>query len=90
MPLVTTTTIPNLSYQIKPLVSREKPKPNHMRKNHVESRHVAFTIYHRSPTFVSRQCYDFFGELEVNPMSLVSSPCRTLTPELYGSKIRGL
>jgi hypothetical protein len=36
------------------------------------------------------QCYDFFGEIEVNPTSPVSSPCHTLAPGLYGSEIRGL
>jgi hypothetical protein len=34
--------------------------------------------------------YNFSDELEVNLTSLVSSPCRTLSVELCGSKIGGL
>jgi hypothetical protein len=63
---------------------------NHRRKNHVKSRSVASTIYHWSLVIVSRRGCDFSAELEVNPTSPVSSPCRTLTPELGGSEIGGL
>jgi hypothetical protein len=36
-----------------------------------------------------RGCY-FSGKLKVNPTSPVSSPCRTLTPGLYGYEIECL
>jgi hypothetical protein len=65
-------------------------EPNHRRKNHVKSQFVASIIYHRSLAIVSHLGCDFFGELEVNPTSPVSSPCHTLTPGLYGSEIEGL
>jgi hypothetical protein len=64
--------------------------PNHRRMNHIESRFVASVIYHRSLPVVSRRGCDFFSELKVDLTSPVSSPCHTLTPGLYGSKIRGL
>jgi hypothetical protein len=64
--------------------------PNHRRKNHVESRSVASAIYHRSLTIVFHWGCDFSSKPEVNPMSPVSSPCRTLAPGLYGSEIGGL
>jgi hypothetical protein len=61
-----------------------------MRKNHIKTQSVASAIYHRSLDVVSCQGCDFSGELEVNPTSPVSSPCRTLALGLYGSKIGGL
>jgi hypothetical protein len=63
---------------------------NHRRKNHAKSQSIASAIYHQSPTVVTHRGYDFFDELEVNPMSLVSSPCYTLALGLYGSRIGGL
>jgi hypothetical protein len=71
-----------------PVVRSEKAKSR--RKNQVKSRSIVSAIYHQSHVIVSRWCYDFSGELEVNLMSPVSSPCRTLAPGLYGSEIGGL
>jgi hypothetical protein len=56
----------------------------------MKNQSVASAIYRRSLVIVSHQCYDFFSELEVNPISPVSSHCRTLAPGLYGSEIGGL
>jgi hypothetical protein len=64
--------------------------PNHRRKNHVESQSIALAIYHRTLAVVSHQGCDFFDELEVNPTSPVSSPCRTLALGLYWSEIGAL
>jgi hypothetical protein len=64
--------------------------PNHRRKNHIKNRSVASTIYRQILVIVSHRGNDFSGELEVNPTSLVSSPCRTLAPGLYRSEIGGL
>jgi hypothetical protein len=64
--------------------------PNHRRKNYVESQSVASAIHHQSLTIVSCFGCNFSGEVEVNPTSLVSSPCRTLAPGLYGFEIGGL
>jgi hypothetical protein len=64
-------------------------EPNHRKKNHVETQSVASAIYRQNLAVVSHRAATF-GELEVNPTLPVSSPCRTLTPELYGSEIEGL
>jgi hypothetical protein len=63
--------------------------PNRKRKNHVKIQSVASATYHQSLFVVSHQGYNLSGELEVNPTSLVSSPCLILTPGLYGSEIGG-
>jgi hypothetical protein len=43
-----------------------------------------------NPSIISHQGCDFSYELEVDPTLPVSSPCCTLAPGLYGSKIGGL
>jgi hypothetical protein len=60
--------------------------PNHRRKNHVETRSIASTIYHWNLVVVTHQGSDFSGELEVNSLSPMSSPCCTLALGLYGSE----
>jgi hypothetical protein len=65
------------SFKLNPVPVMRSQGPNHRRKNHIEGRSVASTIYRRSLTIVSHRGCDFISELEVNPMSPVSSPCRT-------------
>jgi hypothetical protein len=77
-------------FKLNPVPVVRSQVPNHKRKNHVESRYVASAIYRRSRTIVSHRSCDFSGKPEVNLMSPVSSPRRTLSPGLYGSKIGGL
>jgi hypothetical protein len=71
-----------------PVVRSQKPKQR--KKNQVKTQFVSSVIYRQNLAIISRRCYDFFGEFEVNPTSLVSSTYRTLAPGLYGSEIKGL
>jgi hypothetical protein len=77
-------------FKLNPVSVVRSQWPNHRRKNHVKSLSVATAIYRWSLTIVFHQDCDFFSELEVNPMSPVSSPYHTLTPGLYGSEIGAL
>jgi hypothetical protein len=78
------------TFKLNPVPIVRSQVPNHRRKNHVESWSVASTIYRWSLTVVSHWGCNFFGKLEVNPTSPVSSSYRTLAPRLYGSEIGGL
>jgi hypothetical protein len=79
---------PHLKLNPVPVVRSQGP--NHRRKNHIKIRSVASTIYHRSLVVVSHRGCDFSDELEVDPTSPLSSPCRTIALRLYRSEIEGL
>jgi hypothetical protein len=80
----------SLPFKLNPMPVMRSQRPNHRKKNHIETRSVASAIYRRSLIIVSHWGCNFSGELEVNLILPVSSPCRTLVPRLYGSEIGGL
>jgi hypothetical protein len=80
----------SLCFKLNHVLVVRSQKSIHRKKNHVESQSVTSAIYRQTLTVVSRRGCNFSRELKVNPTSTVSSPCRTLSPKLYRSEIRGL
>jgi hypothetical protein len=61
-------------FKLNPVLIVRSQGPNHRRKNHVESRSIATTIYRRSLTIIFHRGCDLSSKLEVNPTSPMSSP----------------
>jgi hypothetical protein len=64
LPVITTTSIPKPSLQIKSRAGGEKPRPNHSKKNHVKTRSIASAICRGSYADVSHRVATFPANLK--------------------------